>query len=124
IRDLTAGETAKAIGLRMLPAHVENAHLRGDIHFHDLDYHPYSPMTNCCLIDFQYMFEQGFTIGNAEVENPKSIQTAAAQMAQIIANVSSSQYGGTSADRIDELLAPYAEMNEQKHLAEAKKWVQ
>lgn len=124
IRDLTAGETAKAIGLRMLPAHVENAHLRGDIHFHDLDYHPYSPMTNCCLIDFQYMFEQGFTIGNAEVEKPKSIQTAAAQMAQIIANVSSSQYGGTSADRIDELLAPYAEMNEQKHLAEAKKWVQ
>ncbi|WP_373742367.1 anaerobic ribonucleoside-triphosphate reductase [Jeotgalibaca porci] len=124
IRDLTAGVTAKALGLRMLPAHVENAHLRGDIHFHDLDYHPYSPMTNCCLIDFEYMFEQGFTIGNAEVEKPKSIQTAAAQMAQIIANVSSSQYGGTSADRIDELLSPYAQMNEQKHRAEAEKWVQ
>src|SRR5699024_9976050 len=84
IRDLAAGVTAKALGLRMLPAHVEHAHLRGDIHFHDLDYHPYSPMTNCCLIDFEYMFEQGFTIGNAEVEKPKSIQTAAAQVAQII----------------------------------------
>lgn len=124
IRDLTAGVTAKAVGLRMLPPHVENAHLRGAIHYHDLDYHPYSPMTNCCLIDFKYMFENGFSIGNAEVEQPKSIQTAAAQMAQIIANVSSSQYGGTSADRIDELLAPYAELNERKHLAEAKKWVQ
>lgn len=123
IRDLTAGVTAKAVGLRMLPPHVENAHLRGDIHYHDLDYHPYSPMTNCCLIDFKYMFENGFSIGNAEVEKPKSIQTAAAQMAQIIANVSSSQYGGTSADRIDELLSPYAEMNEQKHLADAEKWV-
>ncbi|MGP6140716.1 anaerobic ribonucleoside-triphosphate reductase [Jeotgalibaca sp. A127] len=123
IRDLTAGVTAKAVGLRMLPPHVENAHLRGDIHYHDLDYHPYSPMTNCCLIDFRYMFENGFSIGNAEVEKPKSIQTAAAQMAQIIANVSSSQYGGTSADRIDELLSPYAELNEQKHMADAKKWV-
>lgn len=123
IRDLTAGVTAKAMGLRMLPPHVENAHLRGDIHFHDLDYHPYSPMTNCCLIDFKYMFENGFSIGNAEVERPKSIQTAAAQMAQIIANVASSQYGGTSADRVDELLSPYAEMNYQKHMKDAEKWV-
>lgn len=31
---------------------------------------------------------------NAEVESPKSIQTATAQTAQIIANVASSQYGG------------------------------
>lgn len=123
IRDLTAGVTAKAIGLRLMPDHVERAHLRGDLHFHDLDYHPYSPMTNCCLIDFNYMFENGFTIGNAEVEKPQSIQTAAAQMAQIIANVSSSQYGGTSANRIDELLAPYAQINADKHRQEAKKWV-
>src|SRR5699024_5129181 len=43
--------------------------------------------------------------------------------AQIIANVSSSQYGGTSADRIDELLAPYAAMNYAKHMAEAMIWV-
>lgn len=123
-RDLTAGIAAKSFGLRMLPQHVAAAHQNGDIHFHDLDYSPYSPMTNCCLIDFAYMFENGFTIGNAEVEQPKSIQTAAAQMAQIIANVSSSQYGGTSADRVDELLAPYAAMNYAKHMADATKWVE
>ena len=35
-------------------------------------------------------------------------------MAQIIANVASSQYGGCSANRVDELLAPYAELNYQK----------
>ena len=66
-------------------------------------------MTNCCLIDFKGMLENGFKIGNAEVESPKSIQTATAQISQIIANVASSQYGGCSADRIDEVLAPYAE---------------
>ncbi|HFU3715699.1 TPA: anaerobic ribonucleoside-triphosphate reductase [Streptococcus suis] len=122
-RDLTAGIVGKSIGLKLLPAHVANAHQKGDIHYHDLDYSPYTPMTNCCLIDFKGMLAQGFKIGNADVESPKSIQTATAQISQIIANVSSSQYGGCSADRIDEVLAPYAELNYQKHLKEAKDWV-
>ncbi|WP_404989856.1 anaerobic ribonucleoside-triphosphate reductase [Carnobacterium divergens] len=123
-RDLTAGIVGKSMGLKMLPPHVANAHQKGDIHYHDLDYQPYSPMTNCCLIDFKGMLTEGFKIGNAEVESPKSIQTAAAQMAQIIANVASSQYGGCSADRIDEVLAPFAQLNYDKHLATAKEWIE
>ncbi|WP_373760926.1 anaerobic ribonucleoside-triphosphate reductase [Streptococcus ferus] len=122
-RDLTAGIVGKSIGLKMLPEHVANAHQKGDIHYHDLDYSPYTPMTNCCLIDFKGMLANGFKIGNAEVESPKSIQTATAQISQIIANVASSQYGGCSADRIDEFLAPYAELNYQKHLKDAEIWV-
>lgn len=122
-RDLTAGTVGKAIGLRMLPPHVANAHQKGDIHYHDLDYHPYAPMTNCCLIDFHSMLSDGFRIGNAEVEPPRSIQTATAQISQIIANVSSSQYGGCSVNRIDELLAPYAQCNYDKHVAEAQEWI-
>ncbi|MDG4509269.1 anaerobic ribonucleoside-triphosphate reductase [Streptococcus suis] len=122
-RDLTAGIVGKSIGLKLLPAHVANAHQKGDIHYHDLDYSPYTPMTNCCLIDFKGMLAQGFKIGNADVESPKSIQTATAQISQIIANVASSQYGGCSVDRIDEVLAPYAELNYQKHLKDAKDWV-
>lgn len=123
-RDLTAGIVGKSIGLKMLPPHVANAHQKGDIHYHDLDYHPYTPMTNCCLIDFYSMLNNGFKIGNADVESPKSIQTATAQISQIIANVASSQYGGCSADRIDELLAPFARKNYEKHLADAKSWIE
>lgn len=122
-RDLTAGIVGKSIGLKLLPPHVANAHQKGDIHYHDLDYSPYTPMTNCCLIDFKGMLANGFKIGNAEVESPKSIQTATAQISQIIANVASSQYGGCTADRIDEFLAPYAELNFKKHMADAEKWV-
>lgn len=122
-RDLTAGMVGKSLGLTQMPQTVAKAHLRGDIHFHDLDYSPLTAMTNCCLIDFKGMLSKGFKIGNAEVEPPKSIQTATAQMSQIIANVASSQYGGCSADRTDELLAPYAQINYQKHLADAKKWI-
>ena len=117
-RDLTAGAVAKAIGLKMLPPAVANAHLRGDIHWHDLDYTPFMAETNCCLIDFDYMLNHDFSIGNAEVEPAHSIQVAVTQMTQIIANVASSQYGGCSSDRTDQVLAPFAEKNYQKHLRE------
>lgn len=58
-RDLTAGIVGKSIGLKMLPPHSKCAS-KGDIHYHDLDYHPYTPMTNCCLIDFKGMLNNGF----------------------------------------------------------------
>ena len=122
-RDLEAGVASKALGLKMLPDIVAKAHLRGDIHWHDLDYSPVTPETNCCLIDFDEMLTNGFKIGNAWVSSPKSIQTATAQMSQIIANVASLQYGGCSANRIDQLLAPYAKLNYQKHLKDAQKWI-
>lgn len=122
-RDLTSGVVAKAIGLKMLPKHVANSHQKGEIHYHDLDYSPYQPLTNCCLIDFNEMLTKGFKIGNADVESPKSITTATAQMAQIIANVASSQYGGCSADRIDEVLSPFAKLNYDKNLKLAKDWI-
>lgn len=122
-RDLTAGAVGKTVGLKLMPEHVAKAHVRGDIHYHDLDYTPLSPMTNCCLIDFKEMLTNGFKIGNAEVESPKSIQTATAQMAQIIANVASSQYGGCSADRVDEVLEPFAKCNYEKHLKESAEFI-
>ena len=123
-RDLTAGAVSKAIGLKMLPPHVANAHQKGEIHYHDLDYSPFTTMSNCCLIDFKNMFENGFKLGNAQVDSPKSIQTATAQASQIIANVASSQYGGCSFDRADEILAPYAKLNYAKHLKDAEEWIE
>ncbi len=45
----------------MLPKHVANAHQK-DIHYHDLDYSPYTPLTNCCLIDFKGMLENGLRL--------------------------------------------------------------
>lgn len=122
-RDLEAGVVSRALGLRMLPGIVAKAHLRGDIHWHDLDYSPVTPETNCCLIDFDEMFKHGFKIGNAWVSSPRSIQTATAQMSQIIANVASLQYGGCSANRIDQLLEPYAKLNYEKHMKDAEKWI-
>ena len=118
-RDLTAGVVGKTVGLTMMPEHIAKAHLRGDIHWHDLDYTPLSPMSNCCLIDFKEMLTNGFKIGNAFMESPNSIGVATSQVAQIITNVASSQYGGCSFDRADQILAPFAQKNYKKHLKAA-----
>lgn len=124
MRDLTAGVVSKSYALNyLLPENVATAHKKGEIHFHDLDYHPFQPLTNCCLIDAEKMLSEGFQIGNATVTSPKSIQTASAQLVQIIANVSSSQYGGCTIDRVDELLSHYVIFNEQKHRETAEKFV-
>lgn len=123
-RDLLAGITAKDYAFRnIIPQHIVKAHLNGDIHWHDADYNPFFKMYNCCLIDFKGMLENGFSIGNAEIETPKSIKTATALVSQIVANVSSNIYGGTTFNRADEVLAPYAEMSYNKHLNNAKKWI-
>ena len=119
-RDLTAGTVGKTVGLTMMPEHIAKAPLRGDIHWHDLDYTPLSPMSNCCLIDFKEMLTNGFKIGNAYMESPNSIGVATSQVAQIITNVASSQYGGCSFDRADQVLAPFAQKNYEKHLKDAR----
>lgn len=122
-RDLLAGIVARHYAKSyILPSEVVQAHERGEIHYHDLDYSPFFPMFNCMLVDLEGMLTHGFKMGNAEIEPPKSITTATAVTAQIIAQVASHIYGGTTIDRLDEVLAPYVEKSYQKHLANAKTW--
>ncbi|STQ76036.1 anaerobic ribonucleoside-triphosphate reductase [Grimontia hollisae] len=122
-RDLLAGIVAKHYAKQyMLPKNVVRAHEQGDIHYHDLDYAPFFPMFNCMLVDLENMLTHGFKMGNAEIDTPKSIQTATAVTAQIIAQVASHIYGGTTINRIDEVLAPYVEISYEKHLMVAREW--
>lgn len=122
-RDLLAGIVARHYARQhILPRDIVQAHERGDIHYHDLDYSPFFPMFNCMLIDLKGMLTRGFKMGNAEIEPPKSISTATAVTAQIIAQVASHIYGGTTINRIDEVLAPFVTESFNKHLQVAKEW--
>jgi len=122
-RDLLAGIVAKHYAKsHILPRDIVRAHERGEIHYHDLDYAPFFPMFNCMLIDIKGMFTQGFKMGNAEIEEPKSISTATAVTAQIIAQVASHIYGGTTINGIDTILAPYVTKSFDKHLHTAQQW--
>ena len=53
-------------------------------------------MNNCCLVNIKDMLDNGTVINGRMVESPRSFQTACTIMTQIIAQVASSQYGGTS----------------------------
>lgn len=122
-RDLLAGIVAKHYAkTHILPRDIVQAHEVGDIHYHDLDYAPFFPMFNCMLIDLKGMLTHGFKMGNAEIDTPKSISTATAVTAQIIAQVASHIYGGTTINRIDEVLEPYVLSSYQKHLNIATEW--
>ena len=119
-RDLLAGAVSKAAALNMLPQAVANAHMKGDIHFHDADYSPFTAQSNCSLPNFWDMLANGFTLGNAPMASPKSIAIAATQITQIMKDVASSQYGGQTANRADEHLARYAKKDYEKFLEEAR----
>lgn len=116
MRDLMAGIISKQFASNFLAKDILQAHLNGDIHYHDLDYSPFLPFTNCCLVDLKGMLERGFHLGNAGIESPRSIGVACAVTSQIIAQVASHQYGGTTIPNIDQTLAPYVEKSYQKNL--------
>lgn len=124
-RDLLAGIVSRHYALEhILPKDVAEAHISGDLHFHDLDYSPLFPMFNCMLIDVGGMLTNGFRLGNAEIESPKSISTATAVVAQIIAQVASHIYGGNTVDRLDEVLAPYVRLSYEKHLSTGRQFIE
>ena len=122
-RDLLAGAVSKAAAFNMLPPAVANAHMKGDIHFHDADYSPFTAQSNCSLPNFWDMLANGFTLGNAPMASPKSIAIAATQITQIMKDVASSQYGGQTANRADEHLAAYAKKDYEKFLEEARETI-
>ena len=122
-RDLLAGAVSKAAAFNMLPPAVANAHMKGDIHFHDADYSPFTAQSNCSLPNFWDMLANGFTLGNAPMASPKSISIAATQITQIMKDVASSQYGGQTANRADEHLAAYAKKDYEKFLEEARETI-
>ena len=95
-RDLIAGEVSKDISKRLLiPAEFIQAHDDGVIHWHDLDY-TLQNMFNCCLVNLEDMLDNGTVINEKLVESPKSFTTACTITTQIIAQLSTSQYGGQS----------------------------
>ena len=120
-RDFIASEVCKQWALsQYLPKELADAHIRGDIYFHDLGFSPAGGYINCCLVNIKDMLENGFTMGTANIGTPNSIRVATNIMSQIITAVSSQNYGGTTVDRVDEVLAPYVKKSYEKHIKNVK----
>jgi len=121
-RDLIAGAISKYIAKDIIPEHVYKAHVDGDIHYHDMDYAPAMPMVNCCLVNLKGMLKHGFRLGGAQIESPKSVGVACAVTCQVLAQVASHNFGGTTIANIDQVLAPYVKKSYEKHMAIAREY--
>lgn len=120
-RDLLAGILSKHYSQDVIPPELMKWHNEGYGHIHDLDYY-ISPLTNCCLVNYQDMLKNGFRIGCAQIEEPKSFGVACTVLTQIVQAVASSQYGGQSLANIDSGLEPYVQKSWEKLLRKQKKY--
>lgn len=113
MRDYLAGFTCKEMAQKMIiPKDIIEAHNKGIIHFHDMDYSPAMPMTNCCLINLEDMLQNGTVISGIMIERPHSFRTACTIVTQIITQVASSQYGGNTINLAH--LVPFVDISRQK----------
>ena len=118
-RDYMAGEVSKDLTRRLLlPKDVVKAHDDGVLHFHDMDYFA-QRMYNCCLVGLDDMLQNGTVVSGTLVEKPHSFATACTIATQIIAQVSSNQYGGQSITLSH--LAPFVDVSRQKIRSDVEK---
>lgn len=111
-RDYIAGEVSKDITRRiLLPSDIIKAHDDGLIHFHDSDYFV-QKMFNCCLVGLDDMLQNGTVVSGTMIEKPHSFATACNIATQIVAQVSSNQYGGQSISLTH--LAPFVDVSRKK----------
>ena len=92
-----------------------DAHRRGDIHIHDLDFYGYT--TTCCQIDLLKLFEGGFDTGHGHLREPKSIGSYAALAAIAIQSNQNDQHGGQSIVNFDYAMAEGVRATYEKHYA-------
>lgn len=110
MRDYIAGFTCRELATKVvLPCDIAQAHEDGIIHYHDTDYSPVMPMTNCCLINLDDMLQNGTVISGVKINKPHSFRTACTIATQIITQVASSQYGGNTISLSH--LAPFVQVS-------------
>ena len=122
-RDLLAGISSRDYYLnKIIPEHIKVAHIKGEIHLHDLDYLLFRE-TNCELVDIETMLKGGCNIGNAKMLEPNSVDVAVGHIVQIIASVSSNTFGGCSIPYLDRALVPYIKKTFKKHFLRGVKYI-
>lgn len=122
-RDLLAGISSRDYYLnKIVPEHIKLAHIKGEIHLHDLDYLLFRE-TNCELVNIETMLRGGCNIGNAKMLEPNSVDVAVGHIVQIIASVSSNTYGGCSIPYLDRALVRYIKKTFKKHFLRGAKYI-
>lgn len=91
-------------------------HDDGYIHIHDLNF--YACTFNCCHIDLETLFKNGFNTGDGYIRTPNSIQSAASLAAIVIQSNQNDMFGGQGIPMFEYNLAPYVAKSFAKRLKE------
>ncbi len=92
---------------RLIPAPMAQAHRRGDIHIHDLDF--YGKTLNCINIPLNKLLADGFNNGHGYIRPPKRPGSATALAAIILQSSQNDMFGGQSFGFFDYDMAPFME---------------
>ena len=111
-RDYIAGSVSTDATKRyLLSPEIIQAHMEGQIHFHDADYF-IQHMHNCGLVNLEDMLQNNTVISEVLIEKPHAFSTACNIATQAIAQIASNQYGGQSISLAH--LAPFVDVSRKK----------
>ena len=111
-RDYIAGSVSTDATKRyLLSPEIIQAHMEGQIHFHDADYF-IQHMHNCGLVNLEDMLQNNTVISEVLIEKPHAFSTACNIATQAIAQIASNQYGGQSISLAH--LAPFVDISRKK----------
>lgn len=111
IHKWVADETMKQFALlEIFPRFIADAHMRGDIHLHDLEYSAIRPV--CCQHDLRNFFMHGLKVDgtgrHTSVSKPaKHAEVAIQHAAKVLSAAQCEMSGGQSIDEFNIWLAPY-----------------
>jgi len=92
---------------RLIPEDFAQAHVRGDIHIHDLGF--YAKTLNCIQIPLGRLLREGFNTGHGYIRPPKRPGSATALACIILQSSQNDMFGGQSFAFFDRDMAPFVE---------------
>lgn len=111
-----ASEISKIYTLEnLISPKFKNAHEKGEIHIHDLDYYS-SKTTTCLQYDLEPMFEKGFNTKHGFIREAKSITTYATLATIIFQTNQNEQHGGQAIPAFDFYMAKGVLKSFRRHL--------
>lgn len=102
---------------RLIPENMASAHLKGDIHIHDLDF--YGKTLTCVQIPLGKLLRNGFNNGHGYIRPPKRPASAAALAAIILQSSQNDMHGGQSFAFFDSDMAPFMEGVKEEEVYQA-----
>jgi anaerobic ribonucleoside-triphosphate reductase len=102
---------------RLIPEHMATAHIKGDIHIHDLDF--YGKTLTCVQIPLAKLLKNGFNNGHGYIRPPRRPASAAALAAIILQSSQNDMHGGQSFAFFDSDMAPFMEGVKEEEIYQA-----